>query len=287
MTCKNCGHELEHDASFCDKCGAKVVKDRITFKLLLSELFASFGLDSLFVNTLKSMFTKPQKVLMDYLNGARKKYVNPFAFLAVGAALSLLVFNFFYQEFVNVNASFNKEQTELLREKANLDISKLEGKSEKEIKQLKREQLNAQYSLKFSDTYFDYFVRYFNIISFLIIPFYALISKLTFRKPHNYGEHIIINSYIQGTAMYITLFFFLVAIVIHPKIYVYSTLAMAGFYLYTFGKMYNLKFKQYVFKFIRFCLVSALLIIILGLIIGALSIIIGIIVGYKNPEILK
>ncbi len=286
MTCKNCEHVLEEGASFCEKCGAKVVKNRITFKLLMQELFASFGLDSLYASTFKKMFTKPQEVLQDYLDGARKKYVNPFAYLAVGAALSLIVFNFFSKEFIEVNNSFNLSRTEELKKKANMDISKLSGLSKKKVTKLKREQKQAQLTLQMGDTYFDYFVRYFNIISFLFIPFYALISNLTFRKPNNYGEHIIMNSYIQGTTMYISIIFFLMAMLITPKLYPFSTLAFIIYYLYAFGKLYELNTKQYILKLLRFCLVSILLIVVMALVIGIISIAIGIVLGYKNPKVL-
>ena len=38
------------------------------------------------------MFTQPHIVLTEYLSGVRKRYVNPFGYLAVGAALSLIIF---------------------------------------------------------------------------------------------------------------------------------------------------------------------------------------------------
>ncbi|TCP28571.1 zinc ribbon protein [Tenacibaculum skagerrakense] len=283
MTCKNCGNILEERTSFCEKCGAKVIKDRITTRILIQELLASFGWDSLYVNTLKKMFTQPHEVLKGYLNGARKKYVNPFAYLAVGAALSLIIFNFFSKEFIEANNSFNKSQNEALQEKATADLSKLTDISEKELENLKREQKQAQIALKFGDTYFKFFVNYFNIISFLFIPFYALISKLTFRKPNNYGEHIVINSYLQGTTMYISIIFFILGMITTPKLYPFSTLAFIMFYLYAFGKLYQLNAKQIILKFLRFCIISALLFTVIVIVISLFSLIIGIITGYTNP----
>ena len=283
MTCKNCGNILEERTSFCEKCGAKVIKDRITTIILIQELLASFGWDSLYVNTLKKMFTQPQEVLKGYLDGARKKYVNPFAYLAVGAALSLIIFNFFSKEFIEANNSFNKSQNEALQEKATADLSKLTDISEKELENLKREQKQAQFALKFGDTYYNYFVNYFNIISFLFIPFYALISKLTFRKPNNYGEHIVINSYLQGTTMYISIIFFIVGMITTPKLYPFSTLAFIMFYLYAFGKLYQLNTKQIILKFLRFCIISVLLFIVIVIVITIFSLIIGLITGYTNP----
>ena len=58
------------------------------------------------------------------------------------------------------------------------------------------------------DSWAGFILRNFNIITFLFLPFYALLSKLTYTKPHNFGEHIVINSYILGTTMFLTLFSF-------------------------------------------------------------------------------
>ncbi len=282
MTCKNCENVLEDDALFCERCGAKVVKHRITFTLLLQELFASFGWDSLYFSTLKKMVFTPQVVLQGYLDGARKKFVNPFAYLAVGAALSLIIFNFFSKEFVDVNNSFNISTKNTWKEKAEMDISKLKNVSEQEVKKLKQEQKDAQMALKFGDAYFDIFVRYFNIISFLFIPFYALISHLTFRKPNNYGEHIVINSYLQGTTMYISILFFLLAMLISPKLYPFSTIAFILYYLFAFNKLYKLNFKQTLLKFLRFCIVCILVFLTIAILVSAISIFIGIIVKYNS-----
>lgn len=288
MNCKNCENTLENDALFCEHCGAKVIKHRITFKYLLQELFASFGWDSLYFNTLKKMILKPQEVLNEYLDGTRKKYVNPFAYLAVGAALSLILFNFFADDFMAMHNAVNKEQTELLKTTASQDLSKYKDTvTKEEFLKLQKKQMSAQYALKFQNGFFNFFINYFNIVSFLFIPFYALISKWTFRKPHNYGEHIVMNSYLQGTTMYFAILFFIFSLIITPKIYMFSTLLYVAYYLYAFSKMYHLTTKQLVLKLLRFCIVTVIIFIIGVIVIGAISLITGVIIGYNNPEMLK
>ncbi len=46
MNCKNCQDPLEENAQFCDNCGAKVITSRITFKFLITVLFAVMGLET-------------------------------------------------------------------------------------------------------------------------------------------------------------------------------------------------------------------------------------------------
>ncbi|NVJ87957.1 MAG: zinc ribbon domain-containing protein [Flavobacteriaceae bacterium] len=49
MDCKNCGTTLQDSANFCNNCGAKVITQRITFKILFKEVFTNlFDIDSKF-----------------------------------------------------------------------------------------------------------------------------------------------------------------------------------------------------------------------------------------------
>ncbi|WP_435803230.1 DUF3667 domain-containing protein [Polaribacter sp.] len=117
MRCKNCQKPLEKDAHFCNHCGAKIVINRITFKQLISEVFINvFGFDKKFFRTFKEMITQLQVVISDYLNGVRKRYMNSFAFLAVGAALSPIIFNYYADDFIKINSSINSEQKDETRE---------------------------------------------------------------------------------------------------------------------------------------------------------------------------
>lgn len=157
MNCKNCQDPLEENAHFCDNCGAKVIKSRITFKLLIIELFTNvFGVDSKFFITLKKMFTQPQEVINEYLIGVRKRYVNPFAYLAVGAAISLITFNFFSDDFIRINSSFNKAQNEEMYKLANADSTAYIGLNKKELTKFKAKQKNAQIQVKFQKGMMDF-----------------------------------------------------------------------------------------------------------------------------------
>ena len=94
MNCKNCQEPLNENSQFCNNCGGKVVSQRITFKKLFVDFFINvFGVDNKFFLTLRKILTNPENVINEYLDGVRNRYINPFAFLAIGAGLSLLVFN--------------------------------------------------------------------------------------------------------------------------------------------------------------------------------------------------
>jgi regulatory protein YycI of two-component signal transduction system YycFG len=95
------------------------------------------------------MITQPQIVISNYLKGLRKLIMNPFAFLAVDIALSLIIFNYYADDFIKINSSLNSEKMPETREKSNVKIPK--GLSEKEIRKLKFEKKSTEFTLKFTD----------------------------------------------------------------------------------------------------------------------------------------
>ena len=288
MHCKNCQDPLEENAQFCDNCGAKVIHSRITFKLLITQLFSDvFGLDSKFFLTLKKMLLAPNEVLNEYITGVRKRYVNPFAFLAVGAAISLLTFNFFSDEFIKMSSSVETEQNKEMRVLANKDLSTIKNISDAELKKLRQKQQSARVGLKVQEAYFNFFLQYFNLIAFLMLPIYALTSKWTYRKPHNYGEHIVMNAYLQGFTMYISVIAFFISMFTNPFVYISSTFLYIVYYLFAFSKLYNHSFGKSLLKLLRF-IIMLVLAIILFLIAGAiLAGILLLITNWFSPGFIK
>jgi len=287
MNCKNCQDPLEKDAQFCDNCGAKIITNRITFKFLVSEIFFAIGIESLYFNTLKKMFLAPQEVLNEYINGVRKRYINPFAYLAVGAALSLLVFNYFADDFIEIQSSVNKENITKLQHIANRDLSSISNISDVELQQLKQQQQTAQLQLQFQVQWTKLLLKYLNLITFLFLPVYALISKWTYRKPYNYGEHIVMNAYLQGTTMYISIITFFIAMVSHPLVYTLSMLVYILYYLFAFSKLYKHSFKTTILKLLRFIVVFIIVFILLIIIAAILLVAAFIIIKWLNPELLE
>jgi hypothetical protein len=282
MNCKNCQHILEENAKFCFNCGAKVITDKTTFKQLISEVIINvFGFDSKFFNTLKEMITQPQVVISDYLNGVRKRYMNPFAFLAVGAALSLLIFNYFADDFIKINGSMNSEQMAETREKANMEIP--EGLSEKETKKLKVEKKAAEFTLKFTNGMMQFMLHYYNLLTFVFLFIYAILSKWTFWKPHNFGEHIVINAYIYGLTTYLSIILFLIAIIVHPSVYFFSMIGYVIFYMYSFGRFYQLSFGKNILKLFRFLLGLCIFVFTIAVIFALIGMVIGFL-GLLNLE---
>ncbi|WP_159949135.1 DUF3667 domain-containing protein [Polaribacter septentrionalilitoris] len=276
MNCKNCEDPLEENAQFCDNCGAKVVLNRITFKQLIVDLFINtFGVDSRFFLTLRKMTTHPDDVINEYLTGVRKRYVNPFAFLAIGAGLSLLIFNYYAEDFIRIQTNVNSYQIEELKEKAEKEIITTPETSKKELQKLQLEKKVAQMQLKFMDNMMKFMLKYYNLLTFVFLLFYTLLSKWTYWKPHNFGEHVIINAYISGFSTFVVLIAFFLAILVNPAIYIYSTLFYIAYYLYVFAKFYKHGFWQSILRLLKFLLGLVILFIVIMITVGIIGFILG------------
>ena len=94
MNCKNCQTPQRTDFNYCPACGAKVVVNRLSFKNLtydISERF--FDLDNTFIKTVAQLCIQPEKVIDAYIQGVRKRYLNPISHLGIALTLSgILIF---------------------------------------------------------------------------------------------------------------------------------------------------------------------------------------------------
>jgi hypothetical protein len=94
MECKNCGTSQRSDFNYCPNCGAKVIRNRLTFKNLSHDITDRyFDLDNTFLRTFKHLLTKPELVIDGYISGIRRKYLNPISYFGIALTLSgLLIF---------------------------------------------------------------------------------------------------------------------------------------------------------------------------------------------------
>jgi len=87
--CLNCGSGLEAGDRFCGRCGQKAVQGRLTVLESGREVLHSLvHVDRSAVSLIRSMMVRPGGVARDYVEGRRKRYFGPFAFLVVVVALT-------------------------------------------------------------------------------------------------------------------------------------------------------------------------------------------------------
>ena len=89
--CLNCGTEFQ--GKFCPECGQDAKTSRFTLRFIWSNLLAAIlGRDGGIAYTIKNLFTRPGVMIVEILNGKRRKYVSPFPTLFLALTLYVLIF---------------------------------------------------------------------------------------------------------------------------------------------------------------------------------------------------
>ena len=88
--CLNCGTEFE--GKFCPECGQNVETGRFTMRFIFENLLAAFlSRDGGIGYTIKNLFTRPGAMIVEILNGKRRKYFSPFPMLLFVLTIYLLI----------------------------------------------------------------------------------------------------------------------------------------------------------------------------------------------------
>ncbi len=90
VTCKNCSSHFY--GKYCNECGEKVYDEKDKSLVdIFEELFHFIShFEGNIFTTLKTIFTKPGKLSLDYCNGIRKKYFKPISFFLLLVVLYLV-----------------------------------------------------------------------------------------------------------------------------------------------------------------------------------------------------
>ncbi len=237
--CKNCGQQIE-TYSFCPDCGAKKITKRITFKNLIVEFVDRFlNVDNSFIRTFVHLFTKPEEVIDGYIHGLRKRYVNAFGYFAISVTITG------FYSFIVKDRIFELTTTAL---------SSLMSKDE----------IEAQ--LVALDTSF----QYQSVLSFILIPILALLSRLVFLnyKKYNLTEHFVIYLYayshiVAVVALIQTPITFLV-----DSYFIMAFLPFLFYFLYigfVLKRLYSISLKKILIKTILFFLILLGLMVFLAI----------------------
>jgi hypothetical protein len=248
MNCKNCKRELLDDSDYCNKCGARIIRNRLTFGNLISHFSEEFlSYDNKLLQTFIALFAKPEAVIRSYITGTRKKYVNVISYFAIAITLTgaqlFLLQNFFPEALVFSPIS--------------------------QTSQPGTEALNKGI--------FDFALEYQSIILMLNVPVYALISKLVFFREkkfdYNYTEHLVIFMYILAQMSIVIIFISLFAAAFGISIDTLSIISGPLQLIYTgyaLKRIFNLDWPNLILRTLIFLgitiVLSVIVIVISGLI---------------------
>jgi len=102
QTCKTCSNSFS--GKYCNQCGEKVYAehDKSIAHVAHEVLHFVTHLDGTLLTTIKTIFTRPGKLALDYCNGSRKKYFKPISLFLLCIVLYLL-----FPKFDGLNMKFN------------------------------------------------------------------------------------------------------------------------------------------------------------------------------------
>lgn len=254
MTCKNCNTIVLNDHNFCGACGAKIIRNRLTLKNLLSDFVETYlNYDNKFFQTFSNLLVRPEVVIDSFVTGTRKKFINPINFLAISFTLSG-IYLFFFQEKLKRYVDFS-----------NISSTNSEGQQ------------------KLSEAIFDFSFNYNSFIYLLIIPILALISWAVFyNKKYNFTEHIVIYLYSMSFLSMVSIMFTILILLILPQNYmmfsIYIFFLMLVYHIFLLKRLFALSALQIVLKtlfflplFFVFYLISSIVLVVVILLTGELS----------------
>ncbi|WPY97997.1 DUF3667 domain-containing protein [Christiangramia sp. OXR-203] len=241
--CKNCNFAISEEQNYCSNCGAKIMRDKLSVPYLFREFFESFwSIDSNKpVLTFVDLFRRPVNVIQGYIEGLRKKYINPYGYFTIALTLTGL--------YTYVNLKYFPEYLE----GGGLEVNTGERDITKEVTTM--------------------ILEHMNLITFLFIPVITLFSRLVFlkNKKYNLAEHLIVHLYAYS---HISIVFAILILLSFSNQSLFAIMNYVSlpfyviYYGYIFKKMYDLSLWKIILKSLLFLLLLLLVFLIVSLVIG-------------------
>jgi len=241
--CKNCGSAIEERQNYCSHCGAKIIRNKLTVQYLSGEFFESFwSIDSNKpLLTFIDLFRRPIDVIQGYIEGLRKKYINPYGYFTIALTLTGL--------YTFINLKYFPEYLD----NRGLEVNNGERDITLEVTTMMMEHMN--------------------LITFLFIPILTLLSRLTFlkNKKYNLAEHLITHLYAYS---HISIVFAILILFSFSNQSIFGIINYASipiyiiYYGYIFKKIYTLSPWKIILKSLLFLLLILLIFLLMSLLIS-------------------
>lgn len=239
MHCKNCHTKLQEQDDYCNNCGGRVIRNRLTIKNLFQHFGETyFNYDNTLLKTFVTLFKKPEDVIDGYINGTRKKYINVINYFALAITVSgiyMFIISRYFPEAMDF--SFMSDPRQEALQKKNM----------------------------------AFIQEYQSIVMMLYVPIYALMAKVVFfnLKTYNYTELLVIFLYIQAqisiTSSIVVIG--LACIGLNNNIVGMATIPLMIIYsAYCLKRLYKLNFSNIILKTLLFLIVLGVTLVIITII---------------------
>lgn len=283
--CLNCGKEFE--GNFCPKCGQSADTGRFTLKFIWENLLAAFlSKDGGIWFTIKNLFSRPGAMIVDILNGKRRKYFSPFPMLFCTLTLYALILSFTgshhsFREFENKllksddsEIALSVETDSILSESTDIEADIIRQKSEKVINDMKKLLGNAV----------SIYNHHYTLVYMLTLPLFVIAARGCYgkknRKRYNWTEYTVAIVYAM---VIVVLYRCIVSLVylaspnISERMGWYMPIVIALAFTVCFKKMMGVGIKKTVWRSILttafyFLLLFILLMIAVAIVIAYISV---------------
>jgi hypothetical protein len=141
IICLNCEQPISDKDNFCSNCGQVNDELPLSIKQFVSEFFSGFfSFDTRFFNTFIPLLFKPGKVSKDYVEGKRRRYVNPFQlYLHITIVFFLLQGLFSALDEYKISGSFSKNSNKIVTDSILKTTDSIISKTNKTLDQTKKD----------------------------------------------------------------------------------------------------------------------------------------------------
>ena len=186
--CLNCGTEFE--GKYCPECGQKADTSRFTMKFISQNLLtAILSNDGGVWFTLKNLFTRPSAMVVEILNGKRKRYFSPFPMLFFALTIYILLFTFTgSRQSIQELESLSVEDTETVKSDTTVFSSDLERKESV------KEEITNRVSW-YIGTAIKFYNNHYTAVFMLTLPILLLATRAWYgksnRKRYYQAEYLV------------------------------------------------------------------------------------------------
>lgn len=233
IRCPNCQKKQKGSYKYCPKCGQRNTTHRVSFKILLIDFFREeLHLNNKAFRTLKLLFTDPGALTLAYIKGEKKSMLTPTK-LFIWSGFLLIAMLLPTTHVLDIKSGGGPIRFNV--GPYNSESSQTSGNST--LFKDSIQQINAA-----PKQFLEKLLRRFPFVLLTILPLFALVLKLLYRKRNMYFvEHMVFLLHFHSVA-FIMLSILLAIMLLFPGFIMANKFILGGIFIYAllaFKKVYR------------------------------------------------
>jgi len=195
--CLNCGTDFE--GKFCPECGQSAETGRFTMKFIWENLLAAFiSKDGGIWYTLKNLFSRPGAMIVEILNGKRRRYFSPFPMLIAVLTVYILL-----ASITGSRDNFREAEQKYSNAEITMNNKSIEQSSDAEASSDAEE--GKDYSIGYNKVKkmvghcISFYNNHYTIIFMLTLPLFLFAARVCYgksnRKRYYRAEYLVAITY--------------------------------------------------------------------------------------------